>query len=44
MFELEKEGDVGAQEVRDRVNRILSQRPAGAETPRVERRDFTRNE
>lgn len=39
MFELEKDGDVGAQEVRDRVNRILSQLPASAETPRVEKID-----
>jgi len=39
MFELDKDGDVGAQEVRDRVNRILGQLPTDAETPRVEKID-----
>ncbi|MGV3532598.1 MAG: efflux RND transporter permease subunit [Chthoniobacteraceae bacterium] len=38
-FLLEKDGAVGAQEVRDRVNRILSDLPDEAEPPRVERLD-----
>ena len=38
-FLLEKDGAVGAQEVRDRVNRILNDLPKAAEAPRVERLD-----
>jgi HAE1 family hydrophobic/amphiphilic exporter-1 len=38
-FLLEKDGAVGAQEVRDRVNRILNDLPKAAEPPRVERLD-----
>ncbi|MCA9576571.1 MAG: efflux RND transporter permease subunit [Polyangiales bacterium] len=38
-FELEKDGDVAAQEVRDRVNRVLSQLPEGVEPPRIEKLD-----
>jgi len=38
-FDLEKDGDVGAQEVRDRVNRVLSQLPDDAETPQVAKLD-----
>jgi HAE1 family hydrophobic/amphiphilic exporter-1 len=38
-FELEKDGAEAAQEVRDRVNQILSELPAGAEQPRVLRND-----
>jgi HAE1 family hydrophobic/amphiphilic exporter-1 len=39
LFELEKDGDVGAQEVRDRVNTILGQLPSTAEPPIIEKRD-----
>ncbi|MHA3770463.1 efflux RND transporter permease subunit [Verrucomicrobiota bacterium sgz303538] len=38
-FLLEKDGAVGAQEVRDRVNRILGDLPDAAEPPRVEHLD-----
>src|SRR5262245_53684231 len=38
-FVLEKNADVGAQEVRDRVNTILSQLPVGAETPVIQKID-----
>ena len=38
-FLLEKDADVAAQEVRDRVNRILNDLPDNAETPRVEKLD-----
>jgi HAE1 family hydrophobic/amphiphilic exporter-1 len=38
-FLMEKDMDVAAQEVRDRVNRILSQLPDGIDQPRVERVD-----
>ena len=38
-FLMEKDMDVAAQEVRDRVNRILSQLPEGIDQPRVERVD-----
>ena len=38
-FLLEKDADVAAQEVRDRVNRILNDLPDNADTPRVEKLD-----
>ncbi|MEZ0273870.1 MAG: efflux RND transporter permease subunit, partial [Roseimicrobium sp.] len=38
-FLLEKDADVAAQEVRDRVNRIFNDLPDNAETPRVEKMD-----
>ncbi|RBP44294.1 CzcA family heavy metal efflux pump/hydrophobe/amphiphile efflux-1 (HAE1) family protein [Roseimicrobium gellanilyticum] len=38
-FLLEKDADVAAQEVRDRVNRILNELPDDAEPPRVEKLD-----
>jgi HAE1 family hydrophobic/amphiphilic exporter-1 len=38
-FELEKDTAVAAQEVRDRVNRVLSLLPQGAQQPKVERSD-----
>ncbi len=38
-FLLEKDGAEAAQEVRDRVNRILNDLPKSAESPRVERID-----
>ncbi|MDB6155860.1 MAG: transporter [Chthoniobacteraceae bacterium] len=38
-FLLEKDGSVGAQEVRDRINRILNDLPEEADAPRVERLD-----
>ena len=38
-FELWKNGDVGAQEVRDKVNTILPQLPEGTETPIVNKFD-----
>ena len=38
-FELEKDTAVAAQEVRDRVNRVLSLLPQGVQQPRVERSD-----
>ncbi len=40
-FVMEKDMDVAAQEVRDRVNRVLSQLPESIEQPRVERVDPT---
>ncbi len=39
-FELEKNGDVGAQEVRDKVNAILPNLPKGIDPPIVSRLDF----
>jgi HAE1 family hydrophobic/amphiphilic exporter-1 len=36
-FQLAKNGDVGAQEVRDKVNSILAELPEGTETPVVDR-------
>ena len=36
-FQLEKEGDVGAQEVRDKVNSVLRQLPRDAEPPVIEK-------
>jgi HAE1 family hydrophobic/amphiphilic exporter-1 len=38
-FVLEKRTDVAAQEVTDRINRILATLPEGAETPQVQRVD-----
>lgn len=38
-FELEKDVDVAAQEVRDRVNRVLGDLPAGLDPPRIEKID-----
>ncbi|MEZ4390024.1 MAG: efflux RND transporter permease subunit [Polyangiales bacterium] len=38
-FDLDKDTSVAAQEVRDRVNRTLSQLPQGIQQPRVERSD-----
>ena len=38
-FVLEKNGDVGAQEVRDRVNRVLGDLPRDADPPIVEKLD-----
>lgn len=38
-FDLDKDTSVAAQEVRDRVNRILSLLPQGIQQPRVERND-----
>jgi HAE1 family hydrophobic/amphiphilic exporter-1 len=35
MFVLEKDGDVAAQEVRDRINTVLADLPEDAETPQV---------
>ena len=40
-FILDKDGDTAAQEVRDRVNRILPQLPRTALQPIVEKLDFT---
>ncbi len=40
-FMLDKDGDTAAQEVRDRVNRILPQLPRTALQPTVEKLDFT---
>ena len=39
-FDLEKNGDVGAQEVRDKVNAILPNLPKGIDPPIVSRLDF----
>lgn len=39
VFVLEKDADIAAQEVRDRVNRILSDLPKSAEQPRIEKFD-----
>jgi HAE1 family hydrophobic/amphiphilic exporter-1 len=36
-FELEKDGDVGAQEVRDKVNSVLRNLPSDAEPPVIEK-------
>ncbi len=38
-FELEKDVDVAAQEVRDRVDRVLARLPPGLDPPRVEKID-----
>jgi len=38
-FSLDKNGDVGAQEVRDKVNLIISQLPETAKTPVVQKMD-----
>ncbi len=38
-FDLDKDTSVAAQEVRDRVNRVLSLLPQGIQQPRVERSD-----
>jgi HAE1 family hydrophobic/amphiphilic exporter-1 len=40
-FKLEKNADVAAQEVRDRVNRVLPQLPRTVLQPTVEKLDFT---
>ncbi len=40
-FTLDKDADVAAQEVRDRVNRVLPRLPRTALQPTVERLDFT---
>jgi HAE1 family hydrophobic/amphiphilic exporter-1 len=39
MFDLEKDGDVAAQEVRDRINTALADLPDDAETPEVSKVD-----
>jgi HAE1 family hydrophobic/amphiphilic exporter-1 len=39
-FELEKDGDVGAQEVRDRVNMIIDDLPETAQLPVVQKMDL----
>ncbi|MGC8729644.1 MAG: efflux RND transporter permease subunit, partial [Elusimicrobiales bacterium] len=39
-FDLDKDPDVAAQEVRDKVNTILSQLPQGTDTPVVSKVDF----
>ncbi|MCX7905192.1 MAG: efflux RND transporter permease subunit [Elusimicrobiales bacterium] len=39
-FSLEKDADIAAQEVRDKVNSILSQLPQGTELPVVSKVDF----
>jgi HAE1 family hydrophobic/amphiphilic exporter-1 len=38
-FELEKNGDVGAQEVRDKINSVLAQLPREADPPVIEKID-----
>lgn len=38
-FDLEKDGDVAAQEVRDRVATVLAQLPSEADPPIIEKRD-----
>jgi HAE1 family hydrophobic/amphiphilic exporter-1 len=38
-FELEKDGDVAAQEVRDKVNRVLADLPKEADPPIIEKLD-----
>jgi HAE1 family hydrophobic/amphiphilic exporter-1 len=38
-FELAKDGDVGAQEVRDKVSTIVNNLPAGTDTPLVDKFD-----
>ena len=40
-FKLEKDADVAAQEVRDRVNRVMPQLPRTVLQPTVEKLDFT---
>ena len=40
-FKLEKDADIAAQEVRDRVNRIMPQLPRTVLQPTVEKLDFT---
>lgn len=40
MFVLEKDPDVAAQEVRDRVNRVINDLPEGTKQPVVEKFDF----
>lgn len=40
-FELDKDGDIATQEVRDKVNTILSDLPDDAELPVVEKFDFS---
>ena len=40
MFLLEKNGDVGTQEVRDKVNRILDKLPHGTDPPLVDKFDL----
>ena len=40
-FTLDKDGDTAAQEVRDRLNRVLPQLPRTALQPTVEKLDFT---
>jgi HAE1 family hydrophobic/amphiphilic exporter-1 len=38
-FDLEKDGDVAAQEVRDRISTILSELPVGSRPPQVQKLD-----
>jgi HAE1 family hydrophobic/amphiphilic exporter-1 len=38
-FDLEKDGDVAAQEVRDKVNRVLAELPRSADPPIIEKID-----
>jgi hydrophobic/amphiphilic exporter-1 (mainly G- bacteria), HAE1 family len=38
-FELDKDTDVAAQELRDRVDRVTSDLPKGIDTPRIEKTD-----
>ncbi len=40
-FKLEKNADIAAQEVRDRINRVIPQLPRTALQPTVEKLDFT---
>jgi len=39
-FHLEKDGDVAAQEVRDKISTIVSQLPVGTETPIIDKIDL----
>ena len=39
-FKLEKSGDVAAQEVRDKISTIISQLPAGTDTPIIDKFDL----
>ncbi len=39
-FQLEKNGDVGAQEVRDKINAVLAQLPQGTDQPIVSKLDI----
>ena len=39
-FHLEKDGDVAAQEVRDKISTIVSQLPVGTETPIIDKVDL----